>query len=275
MVDTTTVYADRVTDVVYANGDVVSYKPKVMPRRSNYPFSAEMPELLYPGRKPVGKVKVDMESEIGKNLIWYSNFINKKPLVNKGGPIIDYTGDMVIGESHGAMSTFNNPAVDNLYWSCQNLNPYLSNKVTFFIDCRLNASFTQSMFVFSKSVTSSFSFGVYAHKTSASYIAYVRTNGGNKNTPTNIAKYTIGERVVLVGVYDSSELVMYVNGVRMGSIAVTGDMDANGTEISVNRWGDGGAFLISVYSAGIMNIALDDEQVFDLAHDPYKFLIPA
>lgn len=235
-------------------------------------YSVREPNLLIPGKKPVGSVKIDWEHPIAPTLRNVMLFDRPDLITNAN---VTLNGNVSIepgGILHGPGNSGDwANAVSNLpYGSSQR---YLAAIVTLgeFNTGTLSAIISQGEPAGTGSL-----FILFAEDNAISVGFY------NHRIITPKGALSVGQKIhVLIQntSSSSSSTEIYINGVKQ---ALTTEAGSNITMNTINRldffddYGGGGNFGkhdIEFFYGGAGN--LSEEQIANLARDPYQFLIPA
>jgi len=237
------------------------------------------PNLLIPGKKPVGSVKIDWENRFASGLrnLQYANKGSAFQTLGVGKPDWQVVGSPIVNVSSGQQG-IQLDGSGGVY--THRLHEDASGPVgdwTLFMQCVLNET----------SGTSDRFFGFCETPTVAASDRSIALNNGNWAgyvydgiyAETDIPQ-TIGELVTVAVSCTSSSIIC---GIRAGGITTTASAATTSTgygsyssvELSLGRANNFAAEKMTVFVAGYSNIAWSEVEILDWVADPYQFLIPA
>ena len=240
------------------------------------------PNLLVPGKKPVGPVTIDFSHPIGRDMLWYY-LCNPEEKVYKAdqGSWVTFDNDTPstgysFGPSDGSMakklssqtSNFNDSDDDT--W-INNLN---RQNFSFFCDFYFhNASGSVSTAVFGDAQVSGSGYNWMIYYSFASGWGFYVVTSAVKLTPWTATIDNTRYRMLCT--YDGAFIRGYINGKYIGATAQTGNVALTNLQLTFNRWNNSSAIKADYFSAGIINRALSSTEAIDFTRDIYQFLIPA
>jgi hypothetical protein len=235
----------------------------------------EAPELLYPGRKPVGNVEVDRNHSIGQDLLWYSLCRHDGDVWNKNSGFtteaLTYDNtDFGSPKAGGLTTSLTSIAGNVIFDETIVANELNRQNFTFFLDAT-PTNISGNLFMFGW-CPSTYNFGLYVTSNDASI--YVRT-GGVATATLPFGSISAGRRTILVATYDGATISIYNERGESVSSGQSGDTTLNAGYFGFNEWDTQNTIASDYYSAGIINRALSKSEAFEFVRNPYQFLIPA
>ena len=249
------------------------------------------PNLLVPGKKPVGPVKIDWNHILSKDLAAYWLFQSGHPRDMVGNNHGTYYADVKPNSHQGGsrycpVSTDEGSALeitDNTVFRPD------SNGMTAIVDFEIFTMNTATIGLLNRyqgvpSAVRSWLFGLTA---GGNLIGAFSTNGTYQgaNNVNGSATVSINNRYVAAMTWKPSTATLYLNGVQDGintssaSSLHTGStpLYIGGPQYSPRGIGSAQNSLLfgHVYSASFYRRVLSTAEIYSLYHDRYQFLIPA
>lgn len=227
----------------------------------------DMPELLYPGRKPVGKVKIDWSHPLAKGIKILSspnhNFAT--------GTVQKYT----VGHSaNGEHLTFGENTDSSFFTPTDNTQ----RLQTFTSSVIIDINSTTAGYVWNSDVRAVITIG--REGTPSDVISAVWYDGSFRviSALTTLTGYVridfVRKQGAFTKLYINGELVAE-NIIDLENIVYSSPRGASLGALQFNYAYSNRSLDINLYQFTYRNVALSSEEIADLYLDPYKFLIPA
>lgn len=240
----------------------------------------EMPELLEPGRKPVGNVKIDWEHPLTKGLV-YMSLYTEEGAVNlaSGERTISTNSPIAIAEKGYCADQ---SGADSSRIEALNEEIAITDKVTCM--ALINPDNTSSYFgIFDKSVVSvslsGLGFSLYT-RTSNPFLRMAVTGSTATNHQSSASEgLTANVWQWAVGICDGSGVNSYVNKKPNTYQAGAAGSFYTNKNLKLGAMSND-AQHTSLFNGQravdlVFNTALSEQDIFSLQDDPYQFLIPA
>jgi len=265
-------------------------------RAIDYTYLVE-PNLLIPGKKPVGNVKVDWENSLTDNIIGFWPF-HQPNLESPGRNIVsnryntrprdewaDQPNPYGYDDGNPNIRTWGNASLDHRYIDVN--DELFAGTGPFTIACKFmrNSAVSDSyQIVLGRRDGTAGGETIYLYIIEDSGNDYLRfwveglTAGAALSDPTAAP---LNEWITMVGVFSGSALTIYTNGVEAISIGCTGTRGSSTS--TTTEFGASPVFADSQYQrilrglisyVGIWHRVLTPSEILSMYEDPYQFLIP-
>lgn len=279
---TTVIFQDG-TDVSYANGDFAAYRDAVISGKKglHLPFPAEMPGLLYPGRKPTSRVKINKSHPIGEKLRFYTIITSEgiKELVG-GFPHVIASGAQKIENTADGMA-FIHTTGTYYYTYLNRYMPLFTTNIGIFIrirpqfDSTTDPDVSGAETMFDTSSANSDGFRCFLLNTGKPRFRLF-TSGGATNLDAN-ETWSAGDLITFFFRYDGSTMKIYRDGIEVVSTAKTGNYyhpSSVGLFVGRSEPNLSTGLYSDVLDYGLFNDFMNDSEILSLHNNPYQFLIP-
>jgi len=235
------------------------------------------PNLLIPGKKPVGPVKIDWDHPTTRDLkiLHYVQGLQARDLVKDIFPK-DYDGTWTV-DSEGYSLTVSGNGGGLEY---ADLEDARLGGTAFTIWWRGIPTETNNNDAFIGR-RNSFSDGYWAVATSASQTVKFFCHNGSPSDVTfgGLSAYSLNEKLSLYitcdGVQEFKRIINYTKSTDTDSGAIPSGNNTHDFNINTLQYGGNNELNGVNYIAGIWHRELSDAECYSLTDDPYQFIIPA
>lgn len=235
----------------------------------------EIPGIYNQGIKSIEQTEPDFSDPLFRGLVWYMpinrdlSVYESNKLINPAWTEANVTYSPTI---YGMSKEITSAGTGYFYTDAARTKARITNRITFFVDY-IPLTATGNVFAFGNVDVASgtYTWGFYYLNATSEVRAYMTTssaaNAGNGSSP-------LGERHFLTGVYDGTNIILYIDGVLIDTTPLTGTISTSSNYFSFNRWNSFGRITAQYLDAGIYNRALNNNEVVELYRNRFLRFYP-